>query len=304
MFIWRTLQFLPESFLTAVKRHSDPKLRFWIRQKLGATYESIPDEIRTISDGRRFHIGPDAAYWTIHLGLSHEPETTSFMREFVRPGDIVVDIGANFGWYTTLLAQWVAPGGHVFAFEPVPSTYQRLTEHLALNGVAAHVTATQAAVGDRRGTANIYVADQASHTTASLAQLGNGRHDSAEVPLLQLDAFMADRGCHRIDFLKCDVEGSELAVLRGCDALLTAADAPVLLVELNAETSRAFGHKLDDVWQLLIEAEYDHFFEIVGVNRLKRVKPGDHLKDQNLICAKRDAVERRLRNSGLDIQAL
>src|SRR5581483_5730023 len=130
MLLWRLLRFLPPGWSTFIKRHSSSGLRFWLRQHLGADYAAIPDQVCTVPDGRRFHIGPDWAYWPLYMGMEHEPEATSAARQLVRPGDVVIDVGANYGWFTTLFAQAVGPTGHVYAFEPVPATYERLLEHL------------------------------------------------------------------------------------------------------------------------------------------------------------------------------
>ena len=57
----------------------------------------------------------------------------------MRPEDVVLDIGANFGWFTTLFAQWVGDAGRVHSFEPVPFIGDLTAETVALNGVGRHV---------------------------------------------------------------------------------------------------------------------------------------------------------------------
>jgi FkbM family methyltransferase len=291
--LWRVLGCLPDGVITAIKRHSSARLRFWLRQHLGADYASIPDRLWTVADGRRFHIGPDWAYWALFNGLDHEPETTSVVRHLIRPGDVVFDVGANFGWYTTLFAQCVGDGGRVYAFEPVPATYRRLLEHLELNALQARATVERAAASDTAGQATVYVFKSQSDGCASLAHLGNLDHEMIQAPLVRLDDYCRQQGLDRIDFLKCDVEGSELAVLRGCGALLERPDAPIVLVEVNDETSQAFGLTRLDVWDYLASRGYDEFYDIVATRRLSRISAASELRGLNLLCAKRERLASR-----------
>src|SRR5688572_2463856 len=98
--MWRLLRLLPPSVLTFIRRNTSPRLRFAIRQRLGADYRDIPDSVISAQDGRRFHIGPDPIYWAIYQGLDYEPEATALLRRLLRRGDVVVDVGANIGWYS------------------------------------------------------------------------------------------------------------------------------------------------------------------------------------------------------------
>jgi FkbM family methyltransferase len=299
--MWHMLGYLALPLITFIKRHSSPRLRFWLRQNFGADYVAIPDQIRIVPDGRRFHIGPDYAYWALYFGIGHEPEATRVVRQLVRPGDIVVDVGANFGWYTTLLAEAVDMTGRVYAFEPVPSTYERLIEHLQLNQLEARATAVRAAVAEASGKAPVYVFKELSHGCASLSTLNEKEYQAVEAPVIRLDEYLRDQMVERIDFLKCDVEGSELAVLKGCGQFLYSSEAPIILVEVNEDTSRAFGFVKDDIWRYLSEVGYDHFYDIASSHRLCRITRIDDLRGQNLLCAKNKKVERRLMTSDIVI---
>ena len=293
--LWKTLKYLPPGVQTAIKRWTSPKLRTWIRRNFGADPSTIPDRIATVSDGRHFHIGPDWIYWAIHLDLEFEPEATSVVRQLIRPRDTVVDVGANFGWYSTLFAKLAGPTGRVFAFEPVPSTYDRLTDNLERNGLSHNVTAVRSAVGEQPGEVDVYVFGDLSHSCASLSPLDQDNFKTVQAPIVNLDDFLCEQQIAQVDFLKCDVEGSELAVLKGCRRLLSAPAAPIVMAELNADTSRAFGHTKDDIWQFLRDAGYDRFYEIRSTQSVRRVTDLPEVRKLDLLlAAKGDAVERRL----------
>src|ERR1700687_1672184 len=145
-FPWTLLKYVPPGLLRAVKRHTSSRFRFWLREHAGGSYTSIPDSIVRIADGRQFHVGPDMIYWPLHIGVDLEPEATSIVRRIIRPGDVVIDVGANFGWYTTLLAELVGESGHVYSFEPVPAAHDRLVENVRLNQSDRRVKVVRSAV--------------------------------------------------------------------------------------------------------------------------------------------------------------
>src|SRR5262245_54287633 len=121
LLMWRLVRFVPPGLLRLVKRHSSSRLRLWLRERLGASHENIPDRVIQASDGRWFHIGPDRVYWSLFMGLDYEPDVTAVVRRLLRSGDVAFDLGANFGWFTTLFADSVGSSGYVHAFEPLPS---------------------------------------------------------------------------------------------------------------------------------------------------------------------------------------
>jgi FkbM family methyltransferase len=300
--VWRSLKYLPPPVLTFVKRHSSGNFRLWLRQKFGGDYSTIPDQIWTMPDGRKFHIGPDCAYWSLYMGLEHEPETSHVVRQLVRPGETVVDAGANYGWFTTLFAQAVSDSGMVYSFEPVPSTCERLIEHVKLNQMGERVTVVRAALNDDSGKATLHIFKNLSHTCASLSSLNEKEYQTVEAPMIRLDDYLRAQMVERVDFLKCDIEGSELAALRGSRHYLSSPEAPILLVEINEETSRAFGFGKDDLWRYLVEVGYDDFYEIESSYKLRRIARISDFKGQNLLCAKNGQVGRRLSKCDVVVQ--
>src|SRR5262249_24132033 len=99
----------------------------------------------------------------------------------------------------------------------------------------------------------------------------------------------------------CDIEGSELAALRGSRHYLSSPNAPILLVEINEETSRAFGFTKDDIWNYLSELGYDHFYDITSNQKLRRAAKMSDFLGQNLLCAKDKMIEHRLAKTGIVI---
>lgn len=294
--LWKLLQYLPLSVQTALKRHTSERFRMWLRLHAGASPMAIADEIRQVPDGRRFHIGPDWIYWALAMGMEFEPELSTVVRKLVGDGETIVDVGANFGWYATLFAQQAGPCGKVIAFEPVPSTLARLRENLELNRLSDRVTTVQSAVGSACGEATIYVFDKLSHSCASLSRLGESEYRATPTPVVTLDSYIDAQRLERVDFLKCDVEGSELSVLQGAARLLSRPDAPIVLIELNSNTSRSFGYEKQDVWRALKSAGYDEFYHVASSKKLVPVDSERQLGAMDaLLCAKHGRIAERLK---------
>lgn len=139
-----------------------------------------------------------------------------------------MDIGANIGYFTLLMASKVGPQGRVFAFEPVPSVYDVLCENLELNYLH-HVQAERLAVADGEGQSQMQLEDDAPMSfTSRLAETGR-----LAVQTVSVDSYVETNGLDRLDFVKIDVEGAEDAVIRGMNRTLGNL-RPALLVEIHA----------------------------------------------------------------------
>jgi len=168
------------------------------------------------------------------------------VRALVRPGDLVVDVGANLGWFSLVMAEAVGPGGEVWAVEPTPPILRALKRNLALNE-SLNVRVFELALGDAAGTAEIHIFSGLPHGHASVSTLDRTDYNTHEVERRTLDDLLDGRVPA---FVKIDVEGSELAVLRGASATIAAECPPMWMIEVNYETSAAFGFQPADLLAL------------------------------------------------------
>ncbi|HEX5102457.1 MAG TPA: FkbM family methyltransferase [Pirellulaceae bacterium] len=142
---------------------------------------------------------------------TYEREQTALFQRHIRSGQQVLDIGAAAGYYTLLAARLVGPTGSVIAFEPNPENLPYLRTHVRQNGLA-HVRVLNLAVSDQDGTARF-----GGGTGTGTARL---QADGAyEVAVRRLDDLAAEHDLAP-QHLKIDVEGAELAVLRGGERLI------------------------------------------------------------------------------------
>ena len=190
----------------------------------------------TLPSGELIRVLPEHRY------LSWNPIEYAAFRGAVRPGTVALDVGANVGAYSVLLGQWVGASGRVYAFEPSPGAFRGLVRHIALNARDGVVKPVAAAVADLDGVSDLLVADTAGESRLAI---GVERGRTVSVPTVSVDSFCARENLQP-SFIKIDVEGAELAVLRGArETIRRGGDGLALFVELHpsiwtlAGTSRA-----------------------------------------------------------------
>jgi FkbM family methyltransferase len=137
---------------------------------------------------------------------------------------VIFDVGANLGAWTRHLRPGLTSGSTIYAFEAVGRIFTELERNLSALGPGAALFPVHAALSDADGSAEIFVYDELGGTSSlherDLELLGAAAAKREGVRLLRGDRFCAERGIERIGFLKLDVEGHELAVLRGFERML------------------------------------------------------------------------------------
>lgn len=155
------------------------------------------------------------------------------MLPFIKPGDVVLDVGANVGTVTLPFAHRVGPQGRVYAFEPQRIVFQHLCANIALNGLF-NVDARCAAVGAATGVAHILDVSPDRIKNAGAARISHETGDAA-VPLIKLD----DLDLPRCSLIKIDVEGMEAQVLAGADNLVERHQPIVYFEAKPGDNTRA-----------------------------------------------------------------
>ncbi|MGI8901496.1 MAG: FkbM family methyltransferase [Nocardioides sp.] len=157
----------------------------------------------------------------------------TWMKRWLRPGDVYVDVGAHIGYLSALAADAVTRTGRVVAFEPSPDTYAKLRAAFD-PGRFPHVEVVSAAVASAEGEATFFTADGdwAHQSYRNSLHPGPGLRDRTTVPTASLDGHFPHE---RLRLLKIDVEGGELGVLAGGADLLTGSRCDALVIELNPD---------------------------------------------------------------------
>lgn len=143
----------------------------------------------------------------------YEPCIVEIVNREVKKNDVVLDIGANIGYYTLIFARLVGEGGKVFAFEPDPVNFELLKKNIEINGYK-NVVLVQKAVSEKSETAKLYISEinKGDHRIYDPGP-GDVRKD-VEIETVRLDDYFKDYA-GKIDFVKIDTQGAEGAVISG-----------------------------------------------------------------------------------------
>ncbi|MXV74910.1 FkbM family methyltransferase [Candidatus Poribacteria bacterium] len=206
------------------------------------------DPIATFETKYRFRLkvnlaNPEHQYLYFY-GTHDERYIVTKLLKLIKPGDTCWDIGANIGFYTCLLAALVGDNGTVVAFEPAARTYGYLKENVSLNQFT-NVTVVNKGLGNKQEQRHLYYSEAGlAEGTASL-KYADGRAASERVTLDTIDNLFRELPPPK--FVKIDVEGYQLEVLRGGEHFLKA-HAPLLIAELKdvGETNRGIFAEIED----------------------------------------------------------
>jgi FkbM family methyltransferase len=246
----------------------------------------------------------DLGDWvTLAIAGEHgwESHLCRLAERIVLPGQTVIDVGAHAGVFTTLLASVVGTSGRVYAFEPAPDNLRLLERTVALNGHQAIVSVERAALSDvsAPGTATLFAytpgdgpgrfpgASTMLHSLVEGDGYGGGPVD--QVAITSLDLFTKARGIASASFLKVDVEGAELKVLRGSRELIQRSPEIVLLVELHPRELQSQGSSASEVVDFVTGLGLEvRQIELLpdGALRLARHVPGSPLTQNHFVAGR------------------
>jgi FkbM family methyltransferase len=207
----------------------------------------------------------------------YEPNTMLVLHDYLIPGGVFIDVGANVGAFSLVAARLVGPQGRVIAYEPSPREFGRLAMQIEMNQLA-QVTLRQAGLAEQPGMAMLHLADVHSSGLNTLASrfvyqdtVSGG---NCEVKLATLDDEAKSLNLARLDMLKIDVEGWETQVLMGARGTL-ARFRPILIIEVLQLALKDSGSSVEALEYWLHEFGYVFFRidnctgERVRVNTLK-----------------------------------
>ena len=160
---------------------------------------------------------------------SHEPFLTKWLQENVEEGKVIYDIGANIGYYTLILSKLVGKAGRIFAIEPEPANLGMIEINMLMNH-CKNITLLPFAAGDKEGICNMY----RSFGRDTITLLPNTWHKNTGTFSAQMRTLdNIAKGFRSPDIIRMDIEGGELAALRGASALLANKHNLVLIIEMH-----------------------------------------------------------------------
>jgi FkbM family methyltransferase len=257
--------------------------KWWFHDQLRRLlHVTLEGDIEVVREGLRWSLNPSdfehiPLFW---LGTMDRWDL-HHVRRLTTPGSVFFDVGANFGYYSLTLAKALQKRCQVHAFEPTPTTYERLRRHIERNGMSDVIHAHQLALSDVSGTATLI--QRSDNSGAS--RLGDDA-DGISVSVDTLDSFCNRWGVDRIDVVKIDVEGYESRVLRGGKVALSRF-MPALVVEFWTTGVARAGTSVDEIAELLRDFGY-RMYKPIRDQLIPITDPPRTDVPENVFCFHRD----------------
>ncbi len=261
-------------------------------------FKELPKNIEvSTKDGRLFCVDISTGMkTTVFFHGEYEKALMEIVKSLLREGDICLDVGANFGWYTSLFQKYCGEKGEIHAFEPVPPTYQELERNFQLMGGSANVFINNLALGEKKEELTINLFEGLSTGHASLSDQGRSDCISYKCEVKTLDSYLSEKKTRDVNFVKVDIEGAEMMFLKGAGKLFQQKRPPILLMEMVLQQTSNFGYLPNDLLKFISErADYD-FFKVDEIKtklvKIENFEPADI--GANVICIPRGFYRDRI----------
>lgn len=258
-----------EAALTHLTR--DHQISDWVA-RLAPVNEQYPHPTyrHVIRNGIHYRLDiSDYQDWIVYWGITTDRPEELYM--LIQEGAVVFDVGTNIGEVCMNAAALVGPTGMVYAFEPDPLSFRKFTGNLALNRFG-NIFASNLGLGDAPAMRQMKV-DCATNRGGNRITGENVPGEHFPIAIETLDRFVAQRALQRLDLVKIDVEGFELAVLQGAGEAL-ARFRPRLFIEVSDVNLREQGASAAALIAHVRAAGYRVFRARTGEELDERVEPG------------------------------
>ena len=195
----------------------------------------------------------------------------SRISNILTPGSIVLDIGANVGFYSIALGRKLkklAGSSQLWAFEPVKSNFDRLVNLVEINNLEETVQPIQTALGNQEGEIQLQLSEldvSSGSKTGNAFWLKDIQSDQSQSsyssPITKLDNFVTQHNIKTCDFIKVDIEGAELEFLKGGLNFITMT-RPIIYGEFSSFWVKEFGYSFLDIAQLAKSLDYNLYKQI------------------------------------------
>jgi FkbM family methyltransferase len=192
---------------------------------------------------------------------SFEYDTLTLLREATKSDFQILDIGANIGLHSLIMAQELSDKGKIYAFEPSKKTYDALVENIKLNNLSDKVVPFNLALSNKAETLflaapeadNIAEADQDAYN--SIHHVQNKKGNAETIDAVTLDSFIEKENIKKIDLIKIDIEGAEFLCFQGAENVI-ANFRPVIIMECYEPYCNRFNYAATDIILFMTKHNY------------------------------------------------
>ena len=228
--------------------------------------------------------------WVTFFKGYYEPDVSNLLSKLLIPGNIVIDVGANVGIHTVLMAKKVTESGKVFAFEPHPEIADRLENNLNLNNYK-FVKIIEKALSDKESKSNFYIYPK-DNINKGISSLYKNHleinHRKINIDVTTLDNFVKKNNVKKIDLIKIDTEGNDLKVLKGSEETIKKF-SPHIIFEFEKNLWALAESTFSDIYDFLKEKNYK-MYKICKQGKLKDINKNNY-NNSMMVYAKRCKID-------------
>lgn len=239
--------------------------------------------------GVGFDIREKSIHKQLILDRIREPKSTELMRLFLKPDDIVLEVGANIGYYVLIESSILSDNGFIYALEPEPDNIDLLKKNISLNNLR-NVEVYDLALSNRKGTAKLYTG-KASNLHSMYQGQSQEKKSYVEVNTLTLDGFLEDK--KPITFLRMDIEGHEVEVIDGMKKTLESPYLERMFIEIHphvvpSNRMQSFLRTLKNYgFEITYAVSHDNFQRLVlGDCKVEKMSISELIEDERILRRK------------------
>ncbi|NOR85320.1 FkbM family methyltransferase [archaeon] len=193
-----------------------------------------------------------SSFIPLQINGTYEPGTMRVLKKIIKPTDICIDIGGNIGMISIPLG-FLAKRGHVYAFEPESNNYQNFMDSIAENK-SYNVEVFCCGISDNREVRTLtYEMDKLACNHMTDTNFVNPECETKDALFITLDEFIIERSLDTINFIKIDVEGAEVKILRAIKQSILKFK-PTLIVEVAPSLLHTyFNNSPKDLWEVVFD---------------------------------------------------
>jgi FkbM family methyltransferase len=284
-------RFLANAYHNIIKRSSKGYgigKRKPIKKILGHVQSFLKTDFAEVQ-GSKMYLDPNDSLNLSINGVYGELDTR-IMKEYVLKNDIVIDVGANIGYYTLLFSRLVGEQGKVLSFEPEPKNFEILKKNIEINAYK-NVQIEQVALSDKNGEIDLFVSD--NMLNHKIYRTENIISKPIKVKAITLDDYVSKHELtDKINFIKIDVEGAELKAMNGMKHILQESKKLKIFTEFMFHHLKQCGSEPKDLVNLLLDEGFEiHYVDpqkdsIVSADLTRLTTENTYPGTVNLFCTR------------------
>jgi FkbM family methyltransferase len=226
----------------------------------------------------------DEVQQQIYFFAAYEPIESYILTSLINEDSIVIDAGANIGFYTLMMSSHVGVKGEVHSFEPVKETFLKLSKNIDLSDGVDRITLNNKGLWHKDETLTFSLRPDMTNNIGSYSAGSiENKVNTVECEVITLDDYILKNNIERLDIIKIDIEGAELRAFEGAKKSIEKF-RPLILMEVLASACEQFGYSSSDICDFFTDLDYKFFELATTFEKSGFITSFEHIDQSNVIA--------------------